>query len=425
MNRLGHLALAIALSLAACVDAAPSSKPDADPDAATLSEGKADLVSNVWTTIAGTLTVDSSLKDTIDHPDWFRGYTMALEGGETLEFTVTATEEGWVRLYGPAHRFVDGEPRFKRALVKSYANWNGSLYEARFEVSVNEPGTYMLLYGPRFVWQATYKMSATCTSGCLPKDACLDDAACGDDAYCGHNGVVCITAPCDASYDVCKPKQAVGGWCDRDAMCAAPGTCDLETSTCVAASGCATNDDCSDGFCGCVDASCSSRTCKPWQAEGESCGGYTLPHLYTQCDPALSCASPNWIADLPGICAVSTSLEALYATPELFAGRTVAVAGHVLTGYAMCTKMYCSEANPCCNSCSAQQRLYAAESFPNKEQGLVLLDDEGRSYGCSGDSCDYGSNCTTEDGEVLVIGTFEVGTYDLELDVQTLWTKPW
>jgi|GEM_PF-2479963 len=425
-------AIVAIFSIVACADAGGVDKPEADPDVATLSVGKADAVSNWWTTIAGSLELGGDLKDSIAYPDWFKGYTLELEAGQTVEFLVTATEEGWVRLYGPSHKTVDGQPRFKKALVKSYAvqGGHGELFASAFQVEVEEAGTYMLLYGPRYVWNATYKMKAECVGGCVPDDACFGDDECGAGEYCGHNGVMCITTPCDVSYDICKPAEAEGAWCDRDAMCAEGTVCSPETSTCTAPKvpgdgECETTADCAEGFCGCVDAECSSRICKPWQTEGQSCGGFTLPHYYTQCDPSLTCSSPYWIADLPGICSVQVTPEELYANPEAYDGRVVAVSGNILTGYAMCTKMACWEDNPCCNQCGAQQKLYASEKFPNDEDGIALVGEDGTTYGCGGNECNYQDSCSADEGEVLIIGTFNVGEYELRLDVQTKWSKPW
>lgn len=428
-RRLMTAFLAASLAVGAC--AAPdAAKPAADPDVATL-ESKADGISNWWTTIVGALEVGDSLKRDIDFPDWFHGHTLELEAGQTIEFSVTANADGYVRVYGPSHKTVNGSPRFKKAVVKSFAKAGpaDTLAAAAFTVEVQESGTYMLVYGPRWVWSAQYKVKADCVGGCLPDDACGADGECLEENYCGHNGVVCFTTPCDVAYDICKPREAAGAWCDRDQVCQVGLFCNTAEGVCEAPiddGTCDSNDDCSDGFCGCIDATCSSRICKPWQQEGQSCGGFTLPHFHTQCGPGLTCASPYWVADLPGVCAIQASPKALYDDPEAFDGHVVAVTGNILTGYAMCTKMACWEDNPCCNNCGASQKLYGAAEFPNGEAGMELVGADGASYGCGGNECTYLDQCTADDGEALVIGTFSYSSADsLTLDIQQIWEKPW
>jgi len=69
---------------------------------------------------------------------------------------------------------------------------------------------------------------------------------------------------------------------------------------------CTTDDDCNDGFwCGVLEEKedIDDQVCKPYQQEGEYCGGYTPLSGGTKCMPGLSCTDHSaFIPDLPGRC---------------------------------------------------------------------------------------------------------------------------
>lgn len=208
----------------ACGDAsAPADKPVFDPDDAVLDTGKADGLSNYWTTLAGELVLDSEVNAEIDWPSWFQGHLITLEVGQVVRFDVDASAAGYVRFYGPSHRTSSaGQPLFKAALVRAKTSQQAGRHIASFEVQAEEAGVYMLVYGPRWVWYADYAVGAACVSGCdvvETGDKCTTDDTCGEGDYCGHNGVVCITWPCDVSFNICKRGESEGAWCDRDRMC--------------------------------------------------------------------------------------------------------------------------------------------------------------------------------------------------------------
>ncbi|MFT7578426.1 MAG: hypothetical protein ACI9MR_000084 [Myxococcota bacterium] len=369
-------------------------KPFADPDLSVLSVGKADGISKYLTTIVGSLNIDDHVDAEIDYPDWFHGYTMELTAGQTVEMHVAANAHGYVRVYGPATGEADGLPTFRRALYRAKTQRVAGQHSRAFEVEAPEDGTYMVVYGPQYVWEAKYSISVSCLGGCLPEDACLNDAECAEGEFCGHNGVFCITTPCDVSYNVCQPIEDDGQ--------------------------CENNDDCTDGFCGCTDSTCETRECRPFSAEGERCGGFVRPPDVRVCAPEFRCVSPRFIADIPGNCGVMATVRELVADPEAFDGRFVAVDGSIETDYAMCTKIGCSPENQCCNSCSAEQKLHDDKyGVDNGVTGVSLSNADVANYGCTGNECNYADQCTVTDGAYWLAGWFSYqDEWTLKLDVK-------
>lgn len=414
------IALLASLALLACAQTPePEAKPAADPDQATAA-AKADGVSNVWTTIVGELPLDGYVKAPIDYPDWFHGYTLELQAGQSVLFDVAATEDGYARIYGPAVAWSNGEPLFGKPIAKGDTDPRDGAWGADVTLEIAETGTYLFLYGPKYTWEAHYTLTATCVGGCDSEVRCDGDDACAADEYCGHNGVVCFTTPCDVAYDICKPREPAFAWCDRDRVCADGYVCGPD-STCVKpppATGCETTDDCAEGFCKCDDMSCTTRSCAAYSAEGEGCGGFVPANMVRMCEPELQCVAPMWIADIPGRCGVQVTVQQLLDDPKAWDGRFVAIDGFVANSLAYCTKMACSEANPCCNTCGAEQRVYDAElEYPAYNQGIGLLEDGDR-WSCNGNECTWSDNCTAEAGRWLLAGWFHYdGEYDLSLAI--------
>lgn len=268
------LALALLVSCAADTDHGP--KPTQDPDV-ELQDDKADGVSNRFTTIVGEIVPTQKVSSEIDWPDWFHGYTVELEAGSTMEIEVDASAEGPFRVYGPSHRTRwDGRPMFRRAMKRGWADLYAGRYTTRFDVEVEETGTYLVVYGPAYEWSADYTIGVRCAAGCRLPDQCFDDIECEDGDFCGDNGVRCITQPCDANYDVCQAAQELGSWCDRDSMC-------------------------DDSFCGWGDDNVT-RECKAFSQAGERCRGFVVPSARSFCAPGLTCVFPEPTNDVPGIC---------------------------------------------------------------------------------------------------------------------------
>ena len=67
-------------------------------------------------------------------------------------------------------------------------------------------------------------------------------------------------------------------------------------------SGCSTDKDCNEGFW-CSPGFEGGMACKPFQGEGEFCGGFTPVWAQAKCAPGLICTDvPALIADAPGTC---------------------------------------------------------------------------------------------------------------------------
>src|SRR5262245_8430741 len=114
-----RLAMLCGLSLAAaCADNAAPSKPSLDPDL-TVDVAKADATSNGLTSIRGPLTLGKTIADDIDWPDYYLGRTLEMRAGQTIEVKVSSNRASLVRFYGPAYDKVDGQPLFKKPVIKA------------------------------------------------------------------------------------------------------------------------------------------------------------------------------------------------------------------------------------------------------------------------------------------------------------------
>jgi hypothetical protein len=315
-------------------------KPAADPDDGLVStDDRADRISNRYTSIVGTAEIGVRVEGTIDYPDWFHGYLVELEAGDEVRFRLTSGERSIVRLYGPA-RYVawNGRPLFARHEVSEIMQPGGGSWATDFVYEPRESGLFLIVTGPLDVWSAKYDIELTCVGG-----GCMPQA------------------------DTCQ-----------------------------------TNDDCEDGFCRFANAERTHMECVPYFGEGETCGGFVLPHTYQLCDPSLECVTRPYVADAPGTCRVRATVAELTAEPKAWVDTRVVIDGEVGHGPAFCTKMACAPDNPCCNQCGASQVV--RDSAGDRAE-LDLRKDDGSSFGCSGNECTVADSCDLRQGPTRVLGT--------------------
>ena len=123
---------------------------------------------------------------------------------------------------------------------------------------------------------------ADCPSGTCQANYC---GGCNAEFYSETGELVC--APCasdeDCSWNFHCLSQAGGG-----------GVCVPE---------CEEDADCNEGYWCALINEMNDKGCKPYQEEGESCGGFTPPWGISKCKPGLSCTDYSpMIPDLPGRC---------------------------------------------------------------------------------------------------------------------------
>lgn len=409
--------LVLSLGCSSQQDTATNEKPLVDPDVGLIDTGKTDAISSYYTTVVASLDGFGGYTGTIDYPDYFHGVTIELTAGQSAVFGVKATAKGLFRVYGPSHRSWYGRPFFKGALHKGQTKSDGTNHLAEYTLDVAKSGVYLVVYGPKNVWQAKYTLSVNCAGASCGEPKCESDADCGSDEFCGHNGVVCIMAPCDVSFNICLPKGGVNATCFRSEMCQPGLPCINNKCTQFNNDQCKSDDDCTDGFCGYSEA--MKRICKPWQKEGETCGGFVPAHLYKRCPSHLTCATPPMIADAPGVCAYPVTVAELQKDPKAYDGHIVAITGYVDHGFAICTKMACPP-NTCCNSCGASLLLADSKGVQDGSQSLILRK-SGKNLGCGGNDCTWQDNCDLELGYSWAIGKFSVGDYEqLFLDLERI-----
>jgi len=181
------------------------------------------------------------------------------------------------------------------------------------------------------------------------------------------------------------------------------GPTDGGTSDSGSGADCRTNSDCADGFC--RDKMDGGRECVPFAEEGDFCGGLTPTWGVRRCDPALVCLSTSpLIADAPGICGLPASVSGILADPSAFDRRVVGITGWVKATGVGCTRIACSPAMPCCNSCSGGEGLFESSAAPS---GIGLRNTLDVAYTCTGTECDPTETCTqTPDLEYRVIGFY-------------------
>jgi hypothetical protein len=186
------ISLLFAFTLAACASADTKVGPD---DGAATSES---TISNYYTTIVGTLTLGQTTNDSIRYPDYYLGRTIVLHKGQSLKLVVSGSHKSTVQFYGPASTFTaNGEPRFQQAMVTAATKKSGSKQTVTLGVTAPSDGTYMLVYGPDNVWNATFQITATCTANC--QQIAAEGELCG-----GHVPVELFKA-CEPQFECVAP----------------------------------------------------------------------------------------------------------------------------------------------------------------------------------------------------------------------------
>ncbi len=345
---------ALSIALSACTQAPPKEKPLADPDVAL--DTKADILTDWYVDQVGFFELGSSEKFSIGYPTWFQGHLVELSAGQTIDFLVTSKDRSLVRLYGASYGTWGDEYLFERSIIASQTTPENEIYASRFTAEVENNGVYMLVVGPLSVWDTEYKFKADCVGGCDDEEV----GSCEDDGDCSE-----------------------GNWC-----------------ACTEVGG------------------CEDRACKPYAAEGESCGGHVPAHLATRCAPDHQCLGHGLAFDLPGVCAAVVTVPQLQANPELYDGRMITTEGYVEAPFAICTQQACSFENMCCNSCGAEQALFNTAGDAQSIEGVLLKKDD-EAWRCGGSNCDWANNCTVNTGSYWLGGRFEVGQFGrMTLDIE-------
>lgn len=184
--------LLFALTLAACASGDTKVGPE---EGSATSES---TISNYYTTIVGTLSLGQTENDTIKYPDYYLGRTIILHKGQSLKLVVSGSHKSTVQFYGPAYTFTaDGEPRFKQAMATASTKKSGSKQVATLGVTAPSDGTYMLVYGPDNVWNATFQITPTCTANCQQISA--------EGESCGGHVPVELFKTCEPQFDCVAP----------------------------------------------------------------------------------------------------------------------------------------------------------------------------------------------------------------------------
>ena len=173
-----------------------------------------------------------------------------------------------------------------------------------------KPALHVGLCGYNVPWSA---LSADQKDWLRGRWVCCDGkCACAD----GQPPVQCFVDPCmvnDCPTGTCEANYCGGclaefytedglAWCnpcDGDEDCAWNQHCSA-AGECVG--GCTTDADC-PGDQWCSPTQGGGTECKPFQQEGEWCGGFTPVWAQSKCAPGLVCTDfPPFIADAPGTC---------------------------------------------------------------------------------------------------------------------------
>jgi hypothetical protein len=111
---------------------------------------------------------------------------------------------------------------------------------------------------------------------------------------------------------------------------------------------------------------------------------------------------------------IAVTAAELEQNPQAYDGRKVEVTAEPKALAATCTKMACSQANPCCNRCSAGFKI---------GQSIALEGAGGEAYGCGGNECTWRSSCkpfgSSDPGEYVLRGTFRARELDSVLVVES------
>ncbi len=116
----------------------------------------------------------------------------------------------------------------------------------------------------------------------------------------GRTGKADLPGTCNENQ--CGGKGDGQCWCDE--KCSDYDDCCFNVNdVCETANDCVNDNDCADGFCGWGEDN-TTRICKDWAGQGESCEGFVLPSFRAKCAPGLQCIQTEPTGDVPGTCNV-------------------------------------------------------------------------------------------------------------------------
>lgn len=125
----------------------------------------------------------------------------------------------------------------------------------------------------------------------------------------GSQPLQCFVDPCFTAPD-CGEGECVANYC---------GGCNAEfydtsgNAVCQDPSECKSDGDCPDNsWCRQMQSEGSAALgyeCAPFVGLGSRCNGFTPPWLYERCQPDLTCDTPDFVADAPGICRTRCEAE--------------------------------------------------------------------------------------------------------------------
>jgi len=107
------------------------------------------------------------------------------------------------------------------------------------------------------------------------------------------------------------------------------------------------------------------------------------------------------------------SIKNLTENREQYKGKEINVSGVADAGRTMCTLIFCSEENPCCNSCSGNSVLKDGE-YAIEIRGEY----NGKVVGCSGDNCNISCYPMERGKKYKVTGIFEKENEDYYLELK-------
>ena len=188
----------------------------------------------------------------------------------------------------------------------------------------------------------------------------------------------------DGEVTTCGGPAAEGNcWCDD--LCTSYGDCCSDKAEACGGEEppplpelCMGDNDCGDGqVCDhteCLSACNGTADVCPAVCMGQCIDGEPEPE---------ACGAPEDFVDVTG--------EELFADPDAFVGKQIALKGTARLGFPICTQLACSPEFPCCNSCGAGIEL---------DTGAGTLEVSG--IGCGGNNCDVMQNCDYEMGEEFI-----------------------
>jgi hypothetical protein len=114
----------------------------------------------------------------------------------------------------------------------------------------------------------------------------------------GRTGKADLPGSCDVNQ--CGTKGSGLCWCDD--KCSDYGDCCFNVNdVCETGNECVADNDCDNGFCGWEDDN-TTRVCKDFAGQGDSCEGFVIPSARAHCGPGLQCIFTEPTHDVPGTC---------------------------------------------------------------------------------------------------------------------------